>query len=55
MVSSLSNLADNLAEELPKGNCMDFIISCFKYANIKYGVLLFKFMDRKKVILRFSH
>ena len=40
MASSLSNLADNLAEGLRKDDCIN-CKSCLEYVNVKDGLLLF--------------
>ena len=42
MTSSLSNLGDNLAEELHKGECKD-CQPCLEYVNVANSLLVFKF------------
>ena len=42
MTSSLSNLGDNLAEELHKGECKD-CKPCLEYVNVANSLLVFKF------------
>ena len=47
MLSPLSNLSDNLAEELHKGKCKDFRY-CLDYVTVNFGLLVFKWEDCNK-------
>ena len=48
MASSLSNLTDNLAEDLSKGKCKD-CKSSLEYMTIKSDILTFKCMHYNKM------
>ena len=47
MLSSLSNIADNLSEGLHKGICTD-CKSCLMYVNVKDGALLLNCLEYNK-------